>query len=102
MTGSISPEDRALIERTRKVNKTLSVYVFAVQERSNIPADSQIGIADMLVALADTIRERTSQQADDNALSIAAPALPRSAGPTIHLAATPERQGVAGKSEFNQ
>lgn len=81
MTGSISPEDRALIERTRKLNKTLSVFVFAIQERCNIPAESQTGIADMLLALADTIRERASQQAADNALPITAPTLPRSIDP---------------------
>jgi hypothetical protein len=63
VTGPISPEDRALIEHTRKVNKTLSLFVFALQERSNVPTDSQIGIAEMLVALADTIKTRAAERA---------------------------------------
>jgi hypothetical protein len=63
MTGELSPEDRALIERTRKTNKTLSMFVFALQERSRLPSKSQLAIADLLVALADTIRERAAEQA---------------------------------------
>lgn len=55
---SISPEDRALIERTRRVNKTLSIFVFALQERSDIPTEGQLGIADMLESFAGTIRAR--------------------------------------------
>jgi hypothetical protein len=61
----ITPEDRALIERTRKVNKTLSMYVFALQERARIPADSQLGIADLLETLAEAIRERAARQDAD-------------------------------------
>lgn len=66
MTGSISSDDRALIERIRRVNKTLSMFVFALQEQSNVPTESQLGIADMLVALAETVRVRASQQAAGN------------------------------------
>ncbi len=64
MTDSISPEDRTLIERTRKVNKTLSVFVFALQERSNIPFESQVGIADVLEALAGAVRMRARGSAN--------------------------------------
>lgn len=66
MTFPISPEDHALIEHTRTVNKTLSVLVFALQEGGNIPAESQVDIADTLVALADTIRARACQESDTN------------------------------------
>lgn len=62
MTGELSAEDRILIERTRKVNKTLSMFVFALQEQSRIPIDGQLGIADLLVALAATIRTRADRQ----------------------------------------
>lgn len=72
MNDQISPEDRALIERTRKVNKTLSMFVFALQERSRIPADSQLGIADLLETLAGTIRERAGRQDIDPATGPAA------------------------------
>jgi hypothetical protein len=51
----IAAEDRALIERVRMVNKTLSIFVFAIQEGG---AEGHIEIADALVALADTIRDR--------------------------------------------
>ncbi|MFL6140430.1 MAG: hypothetical protein ACJ72N_00995 [Labedaea sp.] len=78
MSGAILPQDRALIEQVRKVNKTLSLFVFALQERSNISPESQIGIADMLVDLADTVRERPSP------------------GSVIHLAAPRQHQGVQG------
>ncbi len=63
MTDTISLEDRALIERTRKINKTLSLFIFALQERSDIATESQVGIADMLTALADTIRVRAASRA---------------------------------------
>lgn len=62
MTASISPEDRPLIEHTRKVNKTLSILVLALQEGAKVPAETHIGIADQLVELADNIRARGSQQ----------------------------------------
>jgi hypothetical protein len=58
VTDSISPADRALIEHTRKVNKTLSLFVFALQERSNMTSESHLGIAEMLVTLANAIRMR--------------------------------------------
>jgi hypothetical protein len=76
MSGAIIPQDRALIEQVRKVNKTLSLFVFALQERSNMSPESQIGVADMLADLADTVRERGSS------------------GPVIHLAAPRQRQDV--------
>jgi hypothetical protein len=78
MSGAILPQDRALIEQVRKVNKTLSLFVVALQERSDISPESQIGVADMLVDLADTVRERGSS------------------GSVIHLAAPRQRQGVPG------
>lgn len=62
MTGELSAEDRALIEQTRKTNKTLSMFVFALQERSQLTGETQLGIVDMLGALADTIRARATQQ----------------------------------------
>lgn len=105
MTGTISADDRALIERTRSVNKTLSLFVFALQERGNIPADSQVGIAAMLDALADTIRERASQPANPvngHAVTTGLPALPPSSGPTVHLAAAQARQGVQENTEFSE
>lgn len=55
----IATEDRALIERVRMVNKTLSIFVFAIQEGG---AEGHIEIADALVALADAIRDRVSGQ----------------------------------------
>lgn len=64
----ISAEDRALIERVRMVNKTLSILVFAVQEGSALPAEGHSGIADALVALADTIRNRASGQNSSESL----------------------------------
>ena len=92
MTGELSPEDRALIERTRKVNKTLSMFVFALQERGRIPTDSQLGIADLLVALADTIRERVTQQAAKSATGPMA--ICSGSGP--QLALEPGRETDAG------
>jgi hypothetical protein len=62
----ISPFDHELIERTRKINKTLSLFVFALQEQSDIPAASQVEIANVLVSLADTIRTRASSQPASN------------------------------------
>ena len=62
VTGQLSAEDRALIEQTRKTNKTLSMFVFALQERSRLTVETQLGIVDMLAALADTIRTRATQQ----------------------------------------
>jgi hypothetical protein len=62
VTASISPEDRMLIEHARKVNKTLSMLVFALQERAKVAAETHIGIADQLVELADNIRARGSRQ----------------------------------------
>lgn len=62
MTGTINPEDRELIEQTRQVNKTLSVFVFALQECDTVPTSSLLGITDMLAALTDTLRARASKQ----------------------------------------
>ena len=46
-----------------RLDGTLSLFVFALQERSNVPTESQVGIADMLVALADTLRARAANRA---------------------------------------
>ena len=62
VTGAIDPEDRELIEQTRQVNKTLSVFVFALQECGAVPATGLLHITDMLVALADSLRARASRQ----------------------------------------
>jgi len=67
VTDPISPEDHALIEQTRKVNKTLSLFVFALQERSDIATESQTDIADMLTALAETVRARAANRAAERA-----------------------------------
>lgn len=62
VTGTIDPEDRELIEQTRQVNKTLSVFVFALQERGAVPATGLLHITEMLVALAGILRARASRQ----------------------------------------
>ena len=56
-----------LIERVRMVNKTLSIFVFAVQE-GGVPAEGHIDIADALVALADTIRNRAPKRNNSESL----------------------------------
>jgi hypothetical protein len=88
----ISPEDRALIERTRKVNKTLSMFVFAVQEQSSMPAAVHLDIADLLETLADTIRERAGQQ---DAAPASGPAAV-GAGNSSLLALEPSRETDTG------
>jgi protein-L-isoaspartate(D-aspartate) O-methyltransferase len=62
VTSTINPEDRELIEQTRQVNKTLSVFVFALQECGTVPAAGLLHITDMLVTLADNLRARASRQ----------------------------------------
>lgn len=57
----MNADDRELIERTRKINKTLSVFVFALQEAVAIPPDSQIEIAEQLTALSEAIRARADR-----------------------------------------
>jgi hypothetical protein len=88
----IGPEDRALIEHTRKVNKTLSMFVFAVQEQSSMPAAVHLDIADLLVTLADTIRERAGQQ---DAAPASGPAAV-GAGNSSLLALEPSRETDTG------
>lgn len=61
VTGAISREDHALIERTRKVNKTLSMFVLALQECRDISPETQANIADTLVTLADAVQRRTAR-----------------------------------------
>ena len=63
MTHPIDLADRVLIERVRMVNKALSIFVFALQE-GRVSADERLDTAAMLTAVADTIREQTSPQAD--------------------------------------
>lgn len=62
MIGAINSEDRELIEQTRQVNKTLSVFVFALQECGAVSTRGLIRITDMLIALADTLRARALRQ----------------------------------------
>jgi hypothetical protein len=60
----MNADDHELLERTRKINKTLSLFAFALQEDAEISSENQLEIADLLVALADAIRARaTTQQA---------------------------------------
>ncbi len=72
MAHSISPDDRALIERIRATNKVLSLLVFALQE-GNVPKGDRRGIADMLTKLADEIREQAPRQANPEPPSNGAP-----------------------------
>lgn len=66
--SQISQADHELIEQTRKVNKTLSLLVFALQERSTIPTETLAGIDEMLTALAGEIRERVARRTDSEPL----------------------------------
>lgn len=50
------------------VNKTLSLFVFAVQEGSDLSAGGHSKIADALVALADTVRDRAPEQSGSEPL----------------------------------
>jgi hypothetical protein len=56
----LTPHERELIEQARKVNKLLSLYVLAIQERKPLSADEHSGLARALRGVADTIeREGT-------------------------------------------
>lgn len=58
----MNADDHALLERTRQANKMLSLFAFALQEDTAVPAKGLVGIATTLQALADTIQERAAQQ----------------------------------------
>jgi hypothetical protein len=60
---TIGLDDRVLIERVRMVNKTLSIFVVALQE-GDVSEDDRLDIAAMLTAVADTIREEVSPQSN--------------------------------------
>lgn len=55
--------DRELIERTRMINKTLSMFVFALQEELCISVDRQLDVVEMLLALSEAVLARAEQQA---------------------------------------
>lgn len=61
MTGPIDADDRMLIERTRKINKTLSMFVFALQEGDVVSVENQLLIADLLAELEGSIRARADR-----------------------------------------
>jgi hypothetical protein len=50
------------------VNKVLSIFVLSVQQGSDLSAGGHIEIADALVALADTIRDRAPEQSGSEPL----------------------------------
>jgi hypothetical protein len=64
MAAEIPPDDRELIEHARKINKTLSLFVLALQECVEIPVDGQLTIADTVDALAEAIRARANSEAE--------------------------------------
>jgi hypothetical protein len=50
------------------VNKTLSIFVLAVQEGSDLSVGGYSKIADALVALADAVRDRAPEQNSSESL----------------------------------
>jgi hypothetical protein len=64
IVADMDVSDRALIESVRKANKTLSLFVFVLQENGKMSAEDQRHIANMLVALAEVIESRVVQQSD--------------------------------------
>lgn len=70
INGPLSPHERGLIEQVRKVNKLLSLYVLAIQERKPLTADEHGGLARALRSMADAIERegtRASGQLPTNA-----------------------------------
>lgn len=53
----LTPHERGLIEQARKVNKLLSLYVLAIQERKLLTADEHGGLARTLRGVADVIEQ---------------------------------------------
>lgn len=64
--AGITPFDSELIEHTRKINKTLSMFVFALQEGGEIPVEGQLAIVSFLETLAETVLLRAAAQLSDN------------------------------------
>lgn len=61
----MTADDHELVERTRKINKTLSMFVFALQEDAELSIDNQLEIAKLLEALAEAIRDRAARHGDE-------------------------------------
>jgi hypothetical protein len=78
-TEPLSPHERGLIEQARKVNKLLSLYVLAIQERKSLSADEYGGLARALRSVADVI-EREGRRAPDQLPSSAEPVIDGSIG----------------------
>jgi hypothetical protein len=53
----LTAHERYLIEKTRKVNKLLSLYVLALQERKPLTVDEHGGLARALRGVADVIEQ---------------------------------------------
>lgn len=53
----LSEHERFQIEQARKVNKLLSLYVLAIQERKPLTAEEHGGLAGALRRVADTIEQ---------------------------------------------
>lgn len=65
----MTADDHELLERTRKINKTLSMFVFALQEDAEMSIDNQLEIAHLLDALAEAIRARAAQQGNETGIA---------------------------------
>lgn len=75
----LSDHERGLIEQARKVNKVLSLYVMAIQERKPLSADEHGGIARALRRVADVI-EREGRRAPGQLPTNASPVIEGSIG----------------------
>jgi hypothetical protein len=70
MEEPLSPHERGLIEQTRKINKLLSLYVLAIQERKPLTEGEHGGLARALRSTADVVEQegtRTPVQRPTNA-----------------------------------
>ena len=69
----LSSHERGLIEQTRRINKLLSLYVLAIQERKPLTEGEHEGLARALRSVADVVEKegaRASGQQPTSALPV--------------------------------